>query len=383
MRHLKEFMLESSSQENDIRKSIADYVSNKDNVIHISNLIKAKNILQQLSDDEYDQLKENYKNNRNGMDLLFDLLNKRDNKLVFLRELAKKNNPDSPFPTFNDLEKNSNLFDVIMNNNDICNMFTDKIEMRKFLEDLMQMKYKDAGDKGVGRGELYLFTMFKSTKTGGKTTGDTKDSVKGDVQVGGKNIEVKFSTSNSANGGRVMASNLHLKSPNDLAKFLIEELGKIDDDISISIGGPNVISELLKTLETSFELSKEDAFKKIAKMYLYQFPWYEAKLDDFEKFIDSIYANDINAANELIRIHGCLALMEYCDSDKWDYLLVGNTQTGKYYLINGTNCKLDRFLTNLKTLYDDTGFIFKDGPSNSSGANIRNYVSTIYVNSND
>lgn len=29
MKHLNEFMLESSTQENDIRKSIADYVSNK------------------------------------------------------------------------------------------------------------------------------------------------------------------------------------------------------------------------------------------------------------------------------------------------------------------------------------------------------------------
>lgn len=375
-------MLESSSQENDIRKSIADYVSNEDNIIHISNLIKAKNILQQLSDDEYDQLKANYKNNVNGMNLLFDLLNKRENKLDILKELANKNNADSPFPTFDDIKNNSNLFDIIMNNNDICKMFANKIDMRKFLEDLIQTKYKDAGDKGVGRGELYLFTMFKNTKTGGKSSSDTKDSVKGDVQVGGKNIEVKFSTSNSANGGRVMASNLHLKSPNDLAKFLREELGKTNNDISISIGGPSVISELLKKLETSFKLSKEEAFKKIAKMYLYQFPWYEDKLYDFEKFIDSIYTDDINAANELIRIHGCLALMEYCESDNWDYLLVGNTQTGKYYLIDEANCKLDKFSANLKTLYDDAGFIFKDGPSNSSGANIRNYVSTIYVSSN-
>lgn len=351
--------------ENDqLRKQIIDYVDpSKSNKEEISNkvLYKAYQTLQSLDSDSFKKLKEViFKGNKNGFDELVKLLEKLGNKINVMKALLEKQKNN--FPTFDDLLKNSGktLFDVILKEDFIKIFNNNKESAHEFIKQLLNIKYKDANDKGVGRGELCLFTLFQNTE----------NATKGDVKIGGKDIEVKMSTSNSANGGRVMASNLNLKSPKDMAKYAEEKYNLKN----ISIGGPSVLDKLVNNFE-----NKKDAFIKLSDMYLYQFPWYEDYKEKFNKVIEDLYEDNKKLGDQLIRIHGCLALIEYHTADKWNYLFVGNTSNSKYYMIDGTKCSLNSFENNMKELYNDNHFVFKDGPSNSAGANNRNYVSRIYV----
>lgn len=357
-------MFENNNENNQLRRQIIDYINpEKEDKEEISNsvLIKAYQTLQSINAESFKKLKkEIFKGNKNGFHKIIELLEKKGNKINVLKALLQKQKYN--FPTINDLKENSGktLYDVLLKK-DFIKIFNDNEESAKnFIEELLNIKYQDDNNKGVGRGELCLFTLFQNTE----------NPEKGDVKIGGQDIEVKMSTSNSSNGGRVMASNLNLKSPIDLVKY-VEENYNIEN---IKIGGPSIIDNLIIKFE-----NKKDAYTKLANMYLYQFPWYNEYKEKFNKVIIDLYDDSKNLGEQLIRIHGCLALIEYHESDDWTYLFVGNTQNGKYYMIDGTKCSLNQFENNMKMLYNDEHFTFKDGPSNTKGANIRNYVATIYV----
>lgn len=364
MKHLIEYCKYFFEEEENIklRKQIIDYVDPNKGEDHISDdaLRKAYNVLQSLSDDDFKKLKnEVFKGNIEGFKELAHLLEKTGNKINMMQALLHKHEGEC-FSTFKDLLDNSgkkNLFDVILNNKFI-EIYGDKEKAKHFLEELIKIKYKDAHDKGVGRGELYLFSLFKNTANANK----------GDVKIDNHDIEVKMSTSNSANGGRVMASNLNLKSPKDMALFLEDKYNLSN----VRLGGFNTMNNLIKNFN-----NEEEGFNAILEAILYQFPWYSDKnLKILKEFIK---IDKQNLGQQLIRIHGCLALIEYHNADKWEYLLVGNTSNGNYYMIDGSKLNIDSLEDSLNYLYSDTHFVFKNGPSNSAGANNRNYVSDIYV----
>lgn len=366
MKHLKKYLywfFEDQSN-NNLRKQIIDYVDDSNKEISNDTLKKAYNVLQSLPDDEFKKLKEEiFANNLEGFKQLAHLLEKIGNKIDVMKALLHKHNGDY-FSSFKDLLDNSgkkSLFDVILNDKFI-NIFDKKENAQLFLKELIEIKYKDANDKGVGRGELYLFSLFKNTA----------NAKKGDVQIDNHDIEVKMSTSNSSNGGRVMASNLNLKSPKDMAIFL-ENKYNIEN---ARIGSYSIMDALIKKFDDN-----EKGFYAILDMILYQFPWYSDK--NFNILKDFIKIDKQNLGKQLIRIHGCLALIEYHDADEWEYLLVGNTSNGNYYMIDGNKLDKNKLNQSLEYLYNDTHFVFKNGPSNSQGANNRNYVSDIYVSTKD
>lgn len=370
MKHLEEYLywfFEDQSN-NELRKQIIDYVDpdkEKPEEINNDTLKKAYNVLQSISDVEFKQIKnEFFANNEEGFKEFVNLLEKTGNKVGMLKALLEKHGDASDcFPSFQDLKDNSgkkNLFDIVLNDKFI-NIFGKKENAQHFLEKLINIKYKDNHDKGVGRGELYLFSLFKNTV----------NTDKGDVQIDKHNIEVKMSTSNSSNGGKVMASNLKLKSPKDMAKFLEDEY----NIKNVRIGPYSVMDSLIKRFDDD-----EKGFYAILDMILYQFnDWHNDKNLNIIKDFIKTKIDKKNLGKQLIRIHGCLALIEYHDADKWDYLLVGNTSNGNYYMIDGKLLDINNLKESLEYLYNDKHFVFKDGPSNSLGANNRNYVSSIYV----
>lgn len=380
--------MEVNDEEYKLRQLISNYVLDDNNKIFIGNLKKSYQVLQELSDEEYDMLKDDiFKNNKKGFDILFELVNNYDNKINILHAILNKNNEDI-FPSIEDLKRGSNLYEVILSDK-FVKLFNSKEEAENFLKNektgLVSKTYKDENDKSVGKGELCIFTLFKNTKTGKKN----KEKVNGDIQMGGKNIEVKFSATSSSCGGRLLGSNLRLKSPLEMVAFLSGELisnGVNHDKLeNLRIGGYTILKDTIEYIENNSKLNKKQIFIILAKMYLYQFTeLYKSNIicKCFNEFIDNIDLNeltDIKIGEILIRIHGCLALIEYHESDNWDMLLVANASNGDYYIINGYECSLDNFKENLNLLYNNCNFTFKDGPLNTKGAMPRNYVSTIYV----
>lgn len=343
------------------KEKIINYLKDEkiENKLRVKDLKRAYQVLQIIDENEYDQLKnEVFKDNINGLKELVKLLEEEGNKVEILKSLLDK--ADFGFPTFDDLKTNNNLFNLLLFDNFI-DIFDDKEKANDFLSKLINISYKDINNKGVGRGELFLFSLFQNTT----------NAIKGDVNIDGNEIEVKMSTSNSSNGGRVMASNLNLKSPKDIQCF-IEDKFNIKN---IKLGGYTILNDLIKRFD-----NEEIGFKSILEGLLYQFPWYSTeKLNQLNNFINKIGIDRNHLGQQLIRLHGCLALIEYCNADNWKYLLVGNTSNGNYYIIDSKNCGLDNFEKSIENLYHDYHFVFKDGPLNSDGANNRNYVSTIYV----
>lgn len=382
MKSLKIFIKESNIEE--LKNKIISYLSDKKNqkFLRKEDLKKAYEVLQSLSDDEYNQLTEIlYKGNKNGFKKLIEILEKETScKKEFIKLLVQKNE-NNDFPSFNDLYNSNNLFNIMLNNTNIKNIFNNQNEFQYFLEKLITCKYKDENDKGVGQGELYIMTLFKNTSIASK----------GDILIDGKTIEVKMSTSNSKNGGRVRSTLSYLRSPQDIVDYLNDIYGYDN----IRIGGYTTLNTTIKQICDFFDISKEEAFNTLLDGIIYQFKNLRGtdkenygdnydiaiyKDNEIKKQIDNLI-KDINIKNIddlgslLIRIHGCLCLIEYQKEAGWDYLLVGNSENGNYYMIDKNVCTFD----NLENLYYDNNFVFKDGPSNTSRGNERNYTSTIYV----
>ena len=343
----------------ELRKTLVDYIKNKENKIRNKDLKKAINILQTISDDDFEKLKsEIFTNNEIGLKLLCDILNKVGSKNKFLESLFTKDK----FPTFEDLNKSSNLFEIIKNNEAISNIFDDDLQLQEFMTRLISCDYKDKQGKGVGKGELFLYTLFK----------DTSNPKRGDVKIEDKEIEVKMSKG-KANGGRLLASKQNLKSPKELVKK-IQEILDINDSFIIS--GPSKMQELYNNLTKKKD--DKEVFKAICNAYLYQFDWCNEKQKEFDKIINSLDIED-KVGEQFIKIHGCLALIEYHNVDKWDYMLVGNYVGGHYVLIDGNTINIDNFTKSFNTIYNDKRIEFKDGPNSTKGANAQNYAARIYV----
>lgn len=343
----------------ELRKTLVDYIKNKENKIRNKDLKKAINILQTIPDDDFEKLKsEIFANNEIGLKLLCDILNKVGSKNKFLKSLFTKDK----FPTFEDLNKNSNLFEIIKNNEAISNIFDNDSQLQEFMTRLISCDYKDKQGKGVGKGELFLYTLFK----------DTSNPKRGDIKIKDKEIEVKMSKG-KANGGRLLASKQNLKSPKELVKK-IQEILDINDSFVIS--GPSKMQELYNNLTKKKD--DKEVFKAICNAYLYQFDWCNEKQKEFDKIIDSLDIED-KVGEQFIKIHGCLALIEYHNVDKWDYMLVGNYIGGHYALIDGNTINIDNFTKSFNTIYNDKRIEFKDGPNSTKGANAQNYAARIYV----
>ena len=63
------------------------------------------------------------------------------------------------------------------------------------------------------------------------------------------------------------------------------------------------------------------------------------------------YRIEDKVGEQFIKIHGCLALIEYHNVDKWDYMLVGNYIGGQYVLIDGNTINIDNFTKSFNVEY--------------------------------
>lgn len=372
MKNLLNFILESEDLKT-IKDKLIDCI-NKTN--DINDLKRAYHVLQKLSEDEFKKLQKIYQGNLEGLNHLCNILENIGQKKEFLSALLEKNN----FPTFDDLKNNNNLFNLVKDKKfSISNIFEDKDQLNEFLKKLIQESYKVAG-KGVGAGELFLTTLFKNTGHPNQ----------GDVKMDDNEIEVKFSSSFSDNGGRLIPAKGTLKTVDEISKYfedLLKEnnINDLNDIIRnnndyIMIAGQTYINNIIDKLQDKFNNGKQGIFELLAKMYFYQFNNLKNKENEFEKFIKTIKDYSFNT---LIKIHGSLALISYHEADKWNWLLIGVSKTSDYYMIDGNKCTTDNFINNLKDLMEDNHYVFKKYPSNTNGAHpMQDRVAQIYVSKN-
>lgn len=368
MKHLLNFINESEDI-NSFKDKLVKFI--KQNDFSIEDLKRAYHVLQKLDQEKFDELKKQYEGNAEGLRQLCDILEKTGQKKEFLEALLNKDD----FPTFDDLLNNNNLFNIMKSDKfGISNIFDDKNQLDDFLKKLIENSYKIAG-KGVGSGELFLTTLFKNTKHPNQ----------GDVNIDGHEIEVKFSTDFSKNGGRLTPAKGTLKTVDEISDYFekllndkgIKDLDNItrNNNHKIMIAGAEYINNIFKSLEN--KLDKKEIFSLLAKMYFYQFNNLSDKEKEFENFISKI--NDLTFET-LIKIHGALALISYHEADHWEWLLVGVSKTSDYYMIDGNRCTLDKFSKNLKDLIEDKHYVLKKYPSNTNGAHpMQDRVAQIYV----
>lgn len=380
MKHLLDYckLFFEDMKNNQLRQKIIDYVdpNKKDpkdiNDISDESLKKAYQILQKIDQKDFDKIKEIYDGNLEGLKHLIHILENTGQKTEFLKALLNKDG----FPTFNDLQHYTNLYDLAKDKKfKISEIFKEDVDqLNEFLTQLLSETYKVAG-KGVGAGELFLTTLFQNT-------GHPKQ---GDVKIEDNEIEVKFSTTFSSNGGRILPAKGTLRTVDEISiefeRMLKEKNIEIPEDIirnnndCIMIAGEQYINNLIDKLKD--KLDEKELYKLLAKMYFYQFNNLKNDKDKFNKFINTI--KDFSF-DKLMKIHGSLALISYHDADKWNYLLVGVSKTGDYCIIDGEDCTID----NLNQLVNNKqSFVFKKYPSNTNGAHpMQDKVCQIYVAKN-
>ena len=358
------------------RNKLIEYLNDEKNITREEDLKRAYNIIQYITDDEYNEIKKLYNGNADGLKELINILEKTGKKPEFLRALIDKEK--NRFPSFEDLNQNKicKLFDLIKDDKfGITEIFDNDVEMLDdFLNRLIRVKY--GAGKNVGRGELFIMTLFQHTQ----------HEDQGDVIMDGNEIEIKFSKDFSTNGGRLIANKSHtIKTAEQIADYLKDELIKLNIDISgiqlnshdhIIIGGKEYMDKIFDCLTKSIDEVKICGL--LACMYFYQFNNLQDKKEEFDKFIRNNFTKyDFDS---LLRIHGCLAVMSYYEEDKWDYMLVGEYSKSNYYLINGNFCKKDNFSKNLEVLINDDNFTFKRYPYTIDTANFaQDNVCQIYV----
>jgi hypothetical protein len=378
MKSLQEFIHLFFEDETNIklRRQIIDYVnpdkkSEEINDISDKSLKKAYQILQKIDQNDFDEIKKLYQGNLEGLKNLINILENTGQKSEFLKSLLKKDG----FPTFKDLQSHTNLYDLCKDKKFKFSEIFDDSQLNDFLKQLLTITYKVSG-KGVGAGELFLTTLFQNTEHPNQ----------GDVKIENNEIEVKFSTTFSSNGGRILPAKGTLKTVDEITtefERIIKEKGiEIPEDITrnnndcIMIAGQQYIDNIVDKLQNKFD-NKNEIYKLLAQMYFYQFNNLRNYKDKFIKFINTIknYSYDT-----LIKIHGSLALISYHEADKWNYLLIGVSKTADYCIINGEDCTID----NLNQLVNNKqSFVFKKYPSNTNGAHpMQDKVCQIYVAKN-
>jgi hypothetical protein len=374
MKHLLNFITES----NDImslKKKLMDYLENND--FDAKDLKRAYKVLQKIDDEDYKKLLAIYSKNEKGLEILINILEKYGDKDGFLKALLTKEN----FPEFKDLkiDKKDNLLSLVKDKKyKIHEFFDDETEFDNFLNALLKESYRISG-KVIGAGELFLITLFK----------DAKHPDKSDVNIADNEIEVKFSSGYSKDGGRLTPAKNTLCSVKEMSEYF-ERLLKAkhinldgivrNSSNDILISGKKYINQIFDYLESQ-GIDKKTTFVLLSKMYFYQFLNIQDKKPEYDRFIANFVKTNDCTFDNLLKIHGALALMSYHKADEWQYLFIGVLQDGSYYMLNGNRCSIDNFENNLKDLINsDNDFTFKNYPSNTDGAQpMLDKVCKIYV----
>lgn len=361
-----------------LKTTLINYIKDENNVFNAKDLKRAYKVLQKINDEDYQNLLNLYNKNEKGLEILIDILEKYGDKDRFLKALLNK----EKFPQFSDLkiDKKDNIFELVKDKKfNIYTFFENDEELNEFLKTLIEESYRTSG-KVIGAGELFLTTLFQNTKHPDKS----------DVNISNNEIEVKFSKSYSANGGRLIPAKNTLRSVKEMSEFfenlLLKKHINLDGIVrnsngEILIAGPKHMNNIFEYLEKQ-GLDRKIVFIMLAKMYFYQFLNIQDKKDEFDEFIKKFIKNNECSFDNLLKIHGSLALMSYNLADNWQYLFIGVLNDGKYYILDGAECAIDNFSNNLQNLINKAGdnFTFKNYPSNTDGAQpMQDKACQIYV----
>ena len=294
---------------------------------------------------------------------------------LLISELSSNNKTEDFFEIMNHISKQALFSDFInYEKKNYYDFFISKTEFNesfvlddKTFKDLMQFISKICYD-GHGKGEILLNLFFDNTVLHPYT----------DLYVDGKRVEIKCSFGKT-NGG-MLKGNKQINHPKIILET-IKDCLKNDIDISIldecttsGIKGFNNIVNILLAAEVDDKLIIDAVSTGVFSQF------FEMKnFNQYMMFVNRIKFNHDTLGEQLYRLHGVCAMINYKLTCKWDYFVCLDAESGKYFIIDIP--KVDDIddisWKDYKAIYDNEEIIFRAGPS-TTAKDERGYVSTIY-----
>ena len=294
---------------------------------------------------------------------------------LLMSELSTNNKTEDFYKVMHNMTKQPSFFDFIKyDKKNYYDFFNEKTEFNEAFDldnetfkDLMNFITRICYD-GHGKGEILLNLLFENTVLDPYT----------DLYVDGKRVELKCSIGKT-NGG-MLKGNKQINHPRIILET-IKDCLKDDIDVSIlndcttsGIRGFNNIVNILRENEVADKL----IIDAIATGVFSQF--FDMKnFNQYMMFINRIMFSPDILGEQLYRLHGVCAMINYKLVCKWDYFVCLDAESGKYFIIDIPKVESidDISWKDYKSIYENKDIIFRAGPS-TTAKDERGYVSTIY-----
>lgn len=326
------------------------------------NLTKAANDLYLVPFGTKEKIEAFFKNDKVAYKLLMSELssnNKTEDFYTVMHNMTKQ-------PSFTDFinYKNKNYYDFFVEKTEFGEVYNlDETSFIMLMDFITRICYD-----GHGKGEILLNLLFENTVLDPYT----------DLYVDGKRVELKCSIGKK-NGG-MLKGNKQINHPRIILET-IKDCLKDDIDVSIldgcttsGIRGFNNIVKILREKGVDDRL----IINAIATGVFSQF--FDMKnFNQYMMFINRIKFNSETLGEQLYRLHGVCAMINYKLVCKWDYFVCLDAESGKYFVIDIPKVEIieDVSWKDYKAIYDDEDIIFRAGPDTYADDE-RGYVSKIY-----
>ena len=326
------------------------------------NLTKAANDLYLAPFSTKEKIEAFFKNDKVAYKLLMSELSSNNLTEDFYKVMHNMTKQAS----FSDFIKytNKNYYDFFIEKSEFNEQFDlDDTSFRNLMNFITRISYD-----GHGKGEILLNLLFNNTVLDNYT----------DLYVDGKRVELKCGIGKT-NGG-MLKGNKQINHPRIILQT-IKDCLKNDIDVSIlddcttsGIKGFNNIVNILKENNVDDRL----IIDSIATGVFSQF-FDMNNFNQYMMFINRIKFNSDTLGEQLYRLHGVCAMINYKLVCKWDYFVCLDAESGKYFIIDIP--KVDNIndisWKDYKVIYDNNDIIFRAGPS-TTAKDERGYVSTVY-----
>lgn len=237
-----------------------------------------------------------------------------------------------PQVSASDIVSGSNIFNILKKTNININTLKEISKMTTQNKNVSQGKYE------------ILLKMFLSDYDVDKHT-ITSDGHKGDIVAGDIAFELK------TNGGRIAGqSQMDIRKMQDVLKRKAPGIPKnpLNTDTDIR----NTITELFSIYSDS------DVCDIIAKAIGVLYPTSDITPKAYSSFLLNHVKEFKNDPKSLRRCIGVRQIIEYQYSENWNYMMVIDTESGNYILIDEKDANIKNGISALETLYKDNRFGF-------------------------
>jgi len=326
------------------------------------NLTKAANDLYLAPFTTKEKIEAFFKNDKTAYKLL-------------ISELSSNNLIEDFYTIIHNIKTQASFKDFITyKDKNYYQFFVEKTEFNKDFT-LDETKFKNLMNfisricyDGHGKCEILFNLLFNNT---------TLISDK-DLYVDNNHVELKSSIGKISGG--LIKGNKQINHPmiilNTIKDCLKEDINVsvLDDCTTSGINGFKNIVNILR------ENNIEDRMiiDSVAMGIFLQF-FNMKNFNQFMMFINRIKFDKEKLAEQLFRLHGVCAIINYKITCKWEYLCVCDVDSGKYLIIDVPKVENidDISWKDYKVLYDNEDIYFRNGPA-TMARDERGYVSSIY-----